>query len=856
VSDFAIGSVVFEKYEIIEYIASGGNGRVYKAKDVLRNVHVALKVLLQANSDDKQVMRFQTEARTTSRLNHPNIATIFDFGVLSSTPYLVMEFVDGETLESILEKQVSLPLPRFCEIFLQISDALNHAHENGVVHRDLKPANVIIREDDGGKVIAKILDFGIAKVIDQNDPNLTPTGNIIGSPFYMSPEQARGEVITAKADLYSLGSMMFRSLTGEVPLSSESAIETIMLVAKTPAPLLEKSSDGKNLPQQLCQLVNQLLAKEPLQRPSLTTSVSPVLEQLRSELIVTGEAKPEKNQDINNSTVRYFSGGSALQGTAGATTSKKRSNVTLLFAAVVTLAFLTIIMFISFKSLSPAGQEAVVVKPPQEMSTLDAFAKLPGDEEIEFGKIEKHSVKSHKARLTAEGDIQLTDKALRGVSNPEIFRELQATRTPLKTLEHIGRFENLTELLIGHTDVDDNALKHLTSLTKLRMLNVEGDNITDEGLREIASVHSLQVLNLSATQVTPDGLRLLSKNPLLKHLALERLNLSRTDVDRFAASIAPHCRVDLPGNSLTNWELQKLSKDYPDLSFNGAPSAISQKRLQIEKLIISPPKTTKGLLQAKSITHDVISQVQQTYGKDTPRVSSYLIALGTFERQSGKPDSSKTARKLYEKAIAMSIENGDEINELSALDRLIELSMVTSGYAKSKNMALRSIELGNRVEAYTNHNENFSRYLQLGTSAHAEKQIKTGIGYFEKAKQIGVKRKDHVAIALAEFGIAQGEYRSNNHSAAIASFKKVIQTFEDFPSTSPAHRRAYTMSQGYLGNVFYLSKKIFQSIGIQPALLRFIKIRQPHRRTTCSAQPTTPHLWCCQKIPIGNRPSD
>ncbi|MBX9666955.1 MAG: serine/threonine protein kinase, partial [Candidatus Obscuribacterales bacterium] len=165
-AEFSVGSVVFEKFEILALISSGGKGRVYRARNLHLNLDVALKVLLTEAHSQVDVMRFQSEARLASKLNHPNIATIFDFGLFGGRPYLSMELVDGESLAKRLERVQRLRLDEFLTIFIQVVDALVFAHEQGVIHRDVTPANIVIAKGHDGELIAKVLDFGIAKKLD------------------------------------------------------------------------------------------------------------------------------------------------------------------------------------------------------------------------------------------------------------------------------------------------------------------------------------------------------------------------------------------------------------------------------------------------------------------------------------------------------------------------------------------------------------------------------------------------------------------------------------------------------------------------------------------------------------------
>jgi serine/threonine-protein kinase len=228
--DPAIGTIIAEKYEIQEVLGGGGMGVVYKAKHLLMQRTVAIKMLLpEVVSNEFALARFQKEAQAASSLNHPNILTIFDFGISEKQqPYLVMDYLKGGTLAELLEKENYLHLQRGISVFIQIASALSHAHQKGIIHRDLKPANIMLVEYEGQGDFVKIVDFGIAKTLSRGDGQsveLTQTGQVFGSPVYMSPEQCRGTHLDARADIYSMGCVMYRSITGSTPFLGQDALE-------------------------------------------------------------------------------------------------------------------------------------------------------------------------------------------------------------------------------------------------------------------------------------------------------------------------------------------------------------------------------------------------------------------------------------------------------------------------------------------------------------------------------------------------------------------------------------------------------------------------------------------------------
>ncbi|MEK7487178.1 MAG: protein kinase, partial [Planctomycetota bacterium] len=246
-------------YQILEKIGEGGMGKVFKAKHLFLDKWVAFKVLNERLlQNQKFITRFFREAKSAGTLNHPNIVRCLDAGLIEGVHYLAMEFVEGETISSIL-RQRKLEIEESLHIILKILEALEHAQNHAMIHRDLKPDNIMISRD--GEI--KLLDFGLAKTV--GDSSLTLDGSILGTPYYMSPEQARGESeVTIAADLYALGATLFHMLTGEVPYSGDSPLRIIRQHLEDPVPSLRAKLP--TIDPRLEALIEKLMAKNPKNR--------------------------------------------------------------------------------------------------------------------------------------------------------------------------------------------------------------------------------------------------------------------------------------------------------------------------------------------------------------------------------------------------------------------------------------------------------------------------------------------------------------------------------------------------------------------------------------------------------------
>ena len=245
-------------------------GAIFKARHLALNRIVAVKMIHQNRMDETQIRRFQQEAKAVSALDHPSIVRVHEFGISEGgQPHMVLDYIEGTTLESVLKEHGVLSIAEALPIFDQICDAISHAHERGVLHRDLKPGNIMLIERPNQPPLVKIVDFGIAKIADpthEQGQSLTQTGEIFGSPLYMSPEQASGDKLDARSDIYSVGCVLFEALTGSPPFTGKTAIETLIMHSTQPPVSLKEGSLGKFFPLPVESLVAKSLSKDPQAR--------------------------------------------------------------------------------------------------------------------------------------------------------------------------------------------------------------------------------------------------------------------------------------------------------------------------------------------------------------------------------------------------------------------------------------------------------------------------------------------------------------------------------------------------------------------------------------------------------------
>jgi eukaryotic-like serine/threonine-protein kinase len=254
-----IGKRLNDRYKILEIIGGGGMANVYLARDIILEREVAIKVLrLDFANDEEFIKRFRREALSATSLDHPNIVSIYDVGEEDDIYYIVMEYVDGQTLKQYIQQHAPLTPEESIDIMMQLTSAISHAHQNGIIHRDIKPQNILI---DRNKTV-KITDFGIAMALSST--TITHTNSVLGSVHYLSPEQARGGIATEKSDIYALGIVMFELLTGRPPFSGESAISIALkhLQSETPSPKRWNAL----IPQSVENIILKATAKDPFHR--------------------------------------------------------------------------------------------------------------------------------------------------------------------------------------------------------------------------------------------------------------------------------------------------------------------------------------------------------------------------------------------------------------------------------------------------------------------------------------------------------------------------------------------------------------------------------------------------------------
>ena len=348
-----IGTLISERYRLEEKIGSGGMSSVYRAFDPMLERWVAIKLMHRDISDDPdQLERFRREARAVAQLNHPHVVTVIDAGEDEGAPYIVFEYVEGETLKERIRRLGRLPVSEAVAYAIEIGRALESAHANRLVHRDVKPQNVLI--DGDGR--AKVTDFGIARSLEAQ--GLTATGRVLGTTDYVSPEQALGQEVTGQSDIYSLGIVLYEMLTGETPFHADTQVAVAMKHVRDPLPDVQRRRP--EISAALAAAVERSTAKETQNRyPTVNQMVHDLEEVLAIEAARSGQATGEAT-----TVLQSLSGDTADFAPIRLRRPRRALALTLLALALVaaTAVFLA--------ERTEKGTGGTVVKKPSELSEV------------------------------------------------------------------------------------------------------------------------------------------------------------------------------------------------------------------------------------------------------------------------------------------------------------------------------------------------------------------------------------------------------------------------------------------------------------------------------------------------------
>ena len=525
-----------DRYTVIELIGEGGAGCVYKARDKVLDVFVAIKVIKQ-DEGGMAAARLQREAMAAGKLKHKNIAKIFDFGLTSDDrTYMVMEYLPGDNLQLAVKNVTKLPMLEAVGIFIQICDGLGYAHKSGIVHRDLKPSNIVLMKDGKDRKnppVAKILDFGIASI--DCDQRLTTVGAVLGSPAYMSPEQIETREITAQSDIYSFGCLMHETLSGHPPFEGASVLDTLQMHKNVePERLIDEG-----IHPDLADLVFDCLKKEPVQRPANAQEVKQRLEKILEAVQVKPQAE---GTEINLEDAVVF--GAEKQNFI----SRFSNKTALVLSLVILLGTAIFLSYAAARYLQTAPISTRLKddsgRPDSTRTADDSFYQ--GDDRFSMIRLDSNSYRAVGAFIKDE-DLKDLDKDQ--VKNLRL-ESSKLTGSGLEYLKGapIQHFELCGEKLV------DGELKHLAGLSQLTSFCIESNSLGDEALKEVAKCNSIRFLLLKDKKITNKGIGYLEP---LKNLTTLKIQTAQIEND-VAHELSKLKRLD----QLSISDCSKLDKNF------------------------------------------------------------------------------------------------------------------------------------------------------------------------------------------------------------------------------------------------------------------------------------------------------
>jgi serine/threonine protein kinase len=538
-------------YRVLQVLGVGGMGIVFRAEDPKLGRLIALKAMRPAIAAHRSAKdRFLREAKATAAIDHDHIVTIHQVGEDRNVPFIAMQFLRGESLQTRLKRDTRLPQREVLRIGREVASGLAAAHKRGLIHRDVKPDNIWLEEETGR---VKILDFGLVRAAT-DDAGLTQSGVVLGTPRYMAPEQAQGQDVDARCDLFSLGSVLYQIAAGKPPFEGSNLTATLIAVAHTnPEPI---ESHRRELHPDLSRLIMRLLSKNRDQRPASAAEVSEALTRIEAQL-----GAPD--------------GWQHSRGARPPSAMAARWRKSLFFGGAAVL------LLLAWSSLWIAGlvPESRLEQGTEGVGVAPA-PNSPAAPPTESASLPDVSMRDREAAqwvLDIGGEVAINTKATKGKfvkareglpDEPMIVTliDLSGNRDVVDDdLERFKGLQSLSMLYLQNTNVGDAGIGHLSDLPELDYVNLVATKVTDKALAPLARLPQLSrlyvsrcslgdaavpilrdmkltELTLDGTQITFEGLKQLAGNSSLRHMTVTHLGLTREQLQQLS-DLLPNCQI-------------------------------------------------------------------------------------------------------------------------------------------------------------------------------------------------------------------------------------------------------------------------------------------------------------------------
>jgi len=579
----SIGEMIAGRYKIISLIGQGAMGSVYAVEQVFLQKRFALKTLNPIAATDVVLRRFHNEAQTTSRLDHPNLVQSIDFGLIDNNqPFLVMDYVEGQTLSHFLRERGKLSVEMALQIFIPICFAIGYAHQEGVVHRDIKPGNILLAESDSiaTDFIPKIVDFGISKLAGADEKQaLTRTGEVFGTPLYMSPEQCAGSKIDKRSDIYSLGCVMFEALTGSAPFVGPTALETMMKHTHAQLPTMKEASLGTEFPGALENIIAKMLARDPKDRYQSCLEVAEDLMHFQSNpLMVSANQVVAPKPESLIKTLLVAVSVCTVFGAFGYTWYSHNHSASKEQKQQSKQESLPTDQNLNQGSLVENPDDVIPAKSEDYVPMADSFRDYSVREGMGFNFPPNESMGDMFYWTAAKTIVQ--QKALKTVVFPKDSKRILVAGVSLggapkyaqyfnegdysgliieysmnpddgdfdKGLEALTRFKSLQILGLSLSHISAESLLHINALPHLRWLNSKKSLTADE-IANLRHLRELSVLGIADTKHVTAVLKKVAGSTALQRLSLVHAGLTAADV-----GLVAKCRCLTHLNLMGNFE--------------------------------------------------------------------------------------------------------------------------------------------------------------------------------------------------------------------------------------------------------------------------------------------------------------
>ena len=586
-----------ERYETLGELGRGGMGVVLRCRDNQLLRDVAVKIL-SWNISSKDAVRFHKEAIALAKMKHPNILTILDFGQSNSNElYIVLELLSGENLADLIASGEEISLDEALSTFIQLCDGLAHAHGRDILHRDIKPSNVFLERTASGDLKPVITDFGLAKLLSE-DQHLTKTGVGIGSPPYMSPEQANGQIVDERSDIYSLGCLMFEMLTGEPPFLGETIPQTLLLHVNSPVPKLSDKTQEKTFSDELENIIARCLQKNAEKRYQTVSALRTDLMNYRSSLFANDQA------EIENSGI-YRPSNAFLESITPASVPETSSRTLILWMSLV--AIIGLALFGWFVSNSLTKPEDFKIQDGNKVVTT--YKDDPSiDRALDDGDPWKHiQGPDWRKKFQEMRESALAEKKKMNLLPMYIdANDTDLNDDDLKSIDFIP----IRGLRMNNTQITDRGLESLKEEGSLKEIYLVKTRVSDAGIRSLAKLPHLSYIHLDDTAVSDEAVKTLSTCPEISTISVKNCKkVKGTSLDSLARSEV-YTSISLPYTSTDPKNLKKLKGlkveglDLAGINLTDADldSLVDVQNLKALNICDNPKVTGKGLLKLTKLT--------------------------------------------------------------------------------------------------------------------------------------------------------------------------------------------------------------------------------------------------------------